>query len=193
MPFSVNISMSHGITAAGVPTSPANVEIQFDGSRLQISWEASSSELQPIDSFVVVVQQVTPSRSAPSRRQVQVTSLRAGDLEEYETNDTKLELVITDNSKSYTVSVCSVNSIGRVCSEPQKVVDGRKIPPLSLTPHSLEKKRRPSPGLVLAISVIVPGMILVLFLALVAVIIMCKCCSGNGKEYYPSKHGKLST
>lgn len=171
-----------------MPISPAQVEIQFDGRRLQISWEAPSSELQPVDSFVVVVQ-ATPTRDiVRSRRQAQVPSLSAGDLLEYETNNTKLELVITDTSKSYTISVCSVNSIGRVCSEPQTVVqDGKTAIP---KPSGLSVvKKAPTPGLVLAIAVVVPGMILVLFIALVAVIIVCKCCSGNGKEYYPSKHG----
>lgn len=175
-----------------MPASPAKVEIQFDGRRLQISWEAPSSELQPVDSFVVVVQAPrTRGTIERSRRQAQVPSLPEGDLLEFETNDTKLELVITDDSKHYTVSVCSVNGLGRVCSEPQEVVE--KIPP---TPLSLSgsgvRKAGPSEGLVLAIAVIVPGMILILFIALVAVVIMCKCCSGNGKEYYPSKHGIMT-
>lgn len=151
---------------------------------------ANPTELQPVDIFVVILQ-TTPIRSIiRARRQAEVPLLAPGESWEHETNETNLVVKITDVTKPYTVSVCAVNSLGRTCSTPQQIDTRReqlRIPkPEGLT--SKEKEEPLSFPLVIAIAVIVPVVLLVLCVALVGMVVMCRCC-GRSKEYYPARQG----
>lgn len=170
---------------------------------MYVSWVANPSELQPIDKFVVVVE-ATPTRSSiRSRRQMQVPSLSPGEVWEYETTETDTVLALTDTSKSYTVSVCAVNTLGRICSSPQKIERPKsshspnaKPNPSAATAVGLsgrdltsEKRKSLSFPVVITLAVMVPVMLLVLCLTVIIVVIMCKCCKGRRQEYCPAKQG----
>ena len=182
---------------------------------MQVSWEATPTTLQPVDMFVVVVEAARPPsddnavlRSRRARAAVAVVpSLLPGERWELETNETSLRLLLQEkeeegeSSKSYMISVCAANDLGRTCSEPQRVRASRKGPEI-LTPAGIrattaeqrqaggEREAAVSLSLVLAISVVVPTMLLLLVVAVVALVIVCKCCGGGSKkEYFPSRQG----
>ena len=101
---------------AGVPLAPSQITLEFEGDSLHMSWQSQASDLQPVDTFSVVIQ-ATPTPRV-SRRQaaiVQVPSLGDSGVWEYETKDTSLTMDFAEPSKAYTVSVCAVNGFGREC------------------------------------------------------------------------------
>ena len=173
---------------------PSNIIYNFYGNQVQISWKATPSELQPINKFVVVVE-ATPTRGlVRSRRQ---NSDPSGNRWEYETEKETLTITFEDSSdKTYTISVCAVNHLGRECSHPE-VIANPALKPLSLgldqSPPSaassqVGKKESISHPLVIAISAIIPGMLLVLCVAVVCAVAICKHCNVS-KTYYPARQG----
>lgn len=185
---------------AGVPSPPEHITVRSYGGQVSVLWEAHPSELQPVDKFVVTVQATpTPHNVIRSRREVKVPSLAPGEYWEHETNKTNIVLRITDFSKSYLVSVCAVNGLGRMCGETQQVEvyplkdDPSKGSPLKYPPSPdaegvVGNKKTLSKPVVIAAAVIVPVMLLVLAMAVVGVVIMCKCYGGS-KQYSPSRQG----
>lgn len=178
----------------GIPTTPSKIQFQYEGDQVHITWDAESTSLQPIDQFIVIVE-ATPTRSLiRSRRQIPAPS--AGNRWEYETEDTSLTLTIEDLSeKSYTVSVCAVNHLGRECSSPQALINkptaspgkGQTLKASGLISEEVEKRAVSRP-LVIAIAVVVPLMLLVLCIASICAVMICKHCSIS-KSYYPARQG----
>lgn len=169
---------------------------------LHISWEAQSTDLQPINKFVVVVAQApAPIRNALDRfrRQAEavgVPSLTESGYWEYETDENSLTLELSDPSKTYTVSVCAVNQLGRECTDPPEVVHPVESPKEPAISAGLQggpdsggsKKKTLSSGLVIAIAVVVPVMMLALCAAVIFAAMICKYYN-RSKDYYPARQG----
>lgn len=199
----------------GVPVLPTEVVLQYlEKSSVLISWQYDGSDLQPADKFTITVQTTsTQQHVGLSRRQagnVQVPSLSPNDVWEYETEKTSLVVELTDNSKRYVITVCAVNEFGSECTEPQELKEYTGEPqqpekqigdPRDVNTNSLQVEAagleqqdvlvvegKPSRGLVIAIAVVAPVMALVLCMALICAIVICRCY-GRSKEYYPARQG----
>ena len=153
-----------------------------------MSWQSQASDLQPVDTFSVVIQ-ATPTPRV-SRRQaaiVQVPSLGDSGVWEYETKDTSLTMDFAEPSKAYTVSVCAVNGFGRECSEPKEIIGVKRLPqPEGLA--SIPTDNGPSRSVIIALAVVVPVMAVLLCMAVLCAVVICRCY-GRSKEYMPAKQG----
>jgi hypothetical protein len=125
---------------------------------------------------------------------VQVPSLTKGEVWEYETTEYNLELKFTDISKVYWILVCSENWLGRICSSPERLHVVKSKTDANISPKRVGLEESPSTKellsfpVVISIAVVIPVVLLVLCIAAIGVVIMCKCC-GTSKEYYPSRQG----
>ena len=142
--------------------------------------------------FVITVKAMSAHTIVRSRRQENV-SILPEDYWEYKTEQTSFTFKEMDLSRSYNISVCAENDVGRTCTEAMQFTS--KSEPLN-PKHQGLNERKPSnknTGLSLSVPIMVAiivsvVIVLLLFVLILCVVAICKCTS-NERNYYPSKQG----
>lgn len=152
-----------------------------DGKDLLITWEFTSTDLQPVEQFAVDVR----NRQPISR----ITKRQSGtSVQTYRTADNKIVLEDIDLDAEYFIQVCAENSLGRTCTEPITIQGKELVAMFAKTDAVVTGDENRVPVWVYII--IAVALLLVCLLLLVCVCV-CVCCRMSKQQhYYPSKQGE---